>query len=269
MTMYNNSYIPPAPELPYGGICAVNPVVATIKGLGRSAMFLWICILQTVVAGLTLLNTILLSAGINLIEGLVDMSGLDVPDEVFEILDVTSASTGLAFVFPALFALGFWLIRAACKSDGSPFVTTGGLTTMKVLITISLVMLYIVAGCIPFMILAFLFLLGSETDLSPYIGEFDEGYIDDFSDFPVYEFESAFSGVFFGAMVIVLAIALVVLVVCIVYYHFLLRGMNTLKENCEGILSDRSFPMFVVVWLYIMAGCSFVTALLSLSLVSV
>ncbi len=258
--MYQNNSFPPPPPPPYGGICAVNPVVETIKRLGRSPMFLWVCILQTAAAGLTLLQSILSMLGLTMIVDTMEMYE-DFPGEF---LESTGAGLSLSFVFPALFALGLWLVRAACRSDASPFVTTGGLKTVKVLITINLVMMYILAGCMPLLLLAVIALMGSGEDFFSMIGEFDEEFIDDFS-----ASSSLFEGVFTGVLLVALVVVLAVAVVGIIYYHILRKGIATLEENCEGILSDRSFPMFVIVMFYVFAGGSFFSALTGLVLTPV
>ena len=244
----NQTFVPP--------ICAVNPVVATMKRLGRSSLFLWICILQTAAAGFALLSSLV---GLIGLPSLLDLNGLE----------YAAASSLLSCVVPALFAMGLWMIRHTCKSDVSPFVTTGGLKTVKVLVTISLVLLYIVAGLIPLAILG-MFALGSAvTDIfsDPSIyGEFNEEFLDEFSDIPSFSMENVAGGIFLGAFVTVLVIVLAVLVFSIVYYHSLRRGVTTLLENAEGILTDRSFPMFAIVTFYIVGACSAFSALSSLFL---
>ena len=62
----NQTFVPP--------ICAVNPVVAAMKRLGRSSLFLWICILQTAAAGFTLLSSLVGFIGFT---SLLDLDGLE------------------------------------------------------------------------------------------------------------------------------------------------------------------------------------------------
>ncbi len=246
--MMNQPFTPP--------ICAVNPVVGAMKRLGRTPLFLWICILQTAAAGLALLSSLGASIGI---ASLLELDGLE----------YTAGSSLLSCVLPGLFAMGLWLIRHTCRSDVSPFVTTGGLKTIKVLVTISLVVLYIVAGCIPLLLLGALALGSVATDIfsDPSVfgefGEFEEEFLDEFSDMPSYYLEDMLEGgLLFGLVVVVVVLA--VLVFGIIYYHSLRRGVTALMENAEGILTDRSFPMFSIVTFYIVGGCGAISALTSL-----
>ena len=247
----NQTFVPP--------ICAVNPVVAAMKRLGRSSLFLWICILQTAAAGFTLLSSLVGFIGFT---SLLDLDGLE----------YTAGGNFLSFVVPALFAMGLWMIRHTCKSDVSPFVTTGGLKTVKVLITISLVLLYIVAGFIPLFLLGMLALGSAASDIfsDPSIyGEFNEEFLDEFSDIPSFSLEGAAEGVLLFSLLFVVVIVLAVLVYAIIYYHSLRRGVTTLLENAEGILTDRSFPMFAIVSFYILGACGAFSALSSLFLMPI
>lgn len=242
----NQTFTPP--------ICAVNPVVGAIKRLGRSPLFLCICIFQTIAAGLTLLSS-------------VGMMGSPLMD--FEGMELVADSSLLSFVFPALFAMGLWLIRHACKSDVSPFVTTGGLKTVKVLVTIQLVFMYIVAGCIPVFLLGMLALGSAASDIfsDPSVyGEFDEEFLDEFSGTYSFSVDEFVSTGLISILVIALVIVLAVLVYFIIYYHSLRRGVTTLMENAEGILTDRSFSMFTIVTFFIAGGCGAFSALSSLAL---
>lgn len=247
----NQTFTPP--------ICAVNPVVGSMKRLGRSPLFLWICILQTAAAGLTLLSSLGTFIGF---ASLLDLNGLE----------YTAGSSVLSCVVPGLFAMGLWLIRRACCSDISPFVTTGGLKTVKVLVTISLAFLYIVAGCIPLFLLGLLLAGSAMGDLfsdPSFYGEFHEEFLDEFSQTPGFSIEEIpidemLAGGLLIGLVIVLVTVLAVMVYFILYYHFLRRGISTLMENAEGILTDRSFPLFTIVTFYIAGGCTAVSALTSL-----
>lgn len=252
----NQTFTPP--------ICAVNPVVGAIKRLGRSPLFLCICIFQTIAAGLTLIASLgLFSNNYGVFSDLLeDMEGLEI-----------SADSGLlSFVFPALFAMGLWLIRHACKSDVSPFVTTGGLKTVKVLVTIQLVFMYIVAGCIPVFLLGMLALGSAASDIfsDPSVyGEFDEEFLDEFSGTYSFSMDEFVSTGLISILAVVLLVVLAVLVYMIIYYHSLRRGVTTLMENAEGILTDRSFSMFTIVTFYIMGSFAAFSALTSLVIMPV
>ncbi len=255
----NQTFTPPVPPPVVPPVCAVNPVVGAIKRLGRSPLFLCLCIFQTIAAGLTLLSS--LGFLVN------TPSVLD-----FEGMEISTDSNLLSFVIPALFAMGLWMIRHACRNDVSPFVTTGGLKTVKVLVTIQLVFMYILTGCIPLLIFG-LFALGgvaSELFSDPaFYGEFEEEFLDEFSEVPSFDLEEALAG---GAMIgisIVLLFVLAVLVYMIVYYHSLRRGVTAVMENAEGILTDRSFSMFTIVTFYIAGGCVALSTLTTIALLPI
>ena len=261
----NQTFTPPvAPPPVMPPVCAVNPVVGAIKRLGRSPLFLCLCIFQTVAAGLTLIASLdLFSNNYGVFSDLLeDMEGLEL-----------SADSGLlSFVFPALFALGLWLIRAACKNNGSPFVTTGGLKTVKVLVTIQLVFMYIVAGCIPLFLLGVFALGGALGDVfsdPSFYGEFDEEFLDEFSGTYSFSVDECVSTGLISILAVVLLVVLAVLVYMIIYYHSLRRGVTTLIENAEGILTDRSFSMFTIVTFYIMGSFAAFSALTSLVIMPV
>ncbi len=252
----NQTFTPPVPPPVYEPVCAVNPVVGAIKRLGRSPLFLCLCIFQTIAAGLTLLSSLGFMVG--------TPSLLDVEE-----IAIAADSGLLSFVIPGLFAMGLWMIRHACRNNASPFVTTGGLKTVKVLITIQLVFMYIVAGCIPLLILGMFALEGVAGELfsdPAFYGEFEEEFLDEFSGTYNFSVEEFVSTGLLSILAIALIVVLAVLVYMIIYYHSLRRGVTTVMENAEGILTDRSFSMFSVVTFYIVGGCGAVSALSSLAL---
>lgn len=215
-------------------VSAVNPVVRAVKERGRSPLFLVLCLLQSAVTVATLA---------------LSFVGVEITSE-FSFSDGGGNSVEVS-VLPILFTVAFWIIRYACCSDESPFISTGGLKFVKVITTIQLVLYYILGVCLP---IVFFSLLVSQEILGDLFGNSGD-YID---DIPSDSFMEGIMNSMFMAIVIVLFIAVVFM---IVFTHVLRRAIATLTENCEGYLTDRSIPMFLVVACYIMAGFQFLGGL--------
>jgi hypothetical protein len=225
------------------GVCAINPVVASIKTLGRSTQFLLVCIFQSLTALCSLVATFLN------------------PFIISQNSDIQTTTFNGNFIVPTLMALAFWLIYATCRSDASPFLKTGGLTIIKVIQTILLVCLYILVALIP-LILIGLFALSAMGE--EFWNQFINEFMYEFGNQMPSEFHQYFESQFLMnsltvVTIVVMLVCLGVLIFNIVVTSLTVKGLNILKENFEGILTDRSFPLLVIVMGYISAIGSYFT----------
>ncbi len=216
-------------------LCGINPVVKTVKKLGRSGLFLAVCLFQTFGVLASLGHAVFMA-----------LEGLSVTETFWDFIGFFSSELGFSFVYQGLLALCFWLIRKGCKSNASPFTPTGGLTFLKVLVTLKLVVFYIVAVACPvvFAVAVFSLLFGVGTG---------EEYLDEFSQ-PIIQWDWLLDEEFpMGIFLILLVVVFFSAVFHIVVFHCHRRGIKTVSENFGGILSDRSVPVFSVISLIIIA----------------
>ena len=131
-----------------------------------------------------------------------------------------SFSMDFSFVGIALIAVAFWLIYAACKSDASPTVSTGGLTMLKVLTVISLVLICVAAGLAVLLFVLALILSASGSLAGGFL---DQGMGDVYQELPAPSSMTMNSlEDIFGVLIPVLLIVALIAIGAVSYTHLTL-----------------------------------------------
>ncbi len=133
------AYVPPAPRLPQ--VTSDHPVVAAIKRLGRSPLFLVVTILYTLVQMFNMLQYLdmLSASSVYGMDGFLSYSGVTVAS------NVGMPFVLLGMVFGILTMSGLWMIYGASVSKRSR-AGTAGLTMIFVVQLITMILLCLVLG---------------------------------------------------------------------------------------------------------------------------
>ena len=221
-------------------VCAVNPVVATVKTIGRSIAFLWTCILFTVSTVLQIFNSIW-----SLINSSVQYDYFN--DYEFEF------DFDLSFILPIFVCIGLWMIYNTCKSDHSPMVQSSGLSMVRAIQIVELVLVCL--GTVVVALFAFVMLtMGS----APFIADIWDEFIWEFNSYlPSSEWATMLSGI----IVLILLGALVGFVFAIVYFVKLIKTLKIIGQHFCGMLTPQSISQFVIVATYIFGAIQLLGAL--------
>lgn len=218
-----------------------NPAVNVLKREGASVRFLVLAILLSVSAVLSFFSTSTTSN--YFLEELYYRTDIG-----WNVYDAMSNVMGNVFAaIPAiLMAIGLWMFYASCKNVSHGGVSTSGLTIIKVLMIISMVIL-----CIAGFIIV----------IAGFVMSFNSSYF--FDDYSSYysPFYGIGAGIIIGAIFIVAAL----LALMIVYITRIIKIINRVKRVAQTGMPNNEISMFAVVMFYIMAGFNVISAFGSLT----
>lgn len=242
-----------------------NPVIALIKKVASSSVFLAGAILYTVYTFFGFLASTSVGSLVNTFAQMMEMT--DAPlEEIQEMTNMLSTLTGpitvasLVGMLPAvLITVAVWLIYSAGKDSISESMKTTGLTIIKVIAIIQLVLLCIGCGLgiIAFLLLAVL--------LPNIPGLFEES-------FSTMSYDYSYSadlpaemgiGILVAVCVIYIIILAITLTVGILFNVSAIKTLNGVKTSAETGKPFRKISMFLIVMMFISAGSNILSFTLS------
>lgn len=236
------AYAPPADSAPenVSPLVPSNPLLDAIRRLASSPLFLVAAILTSLAALLSMFASI--SSPVDISNALrefgrvlaekgydIDLSGLE--QSIASSSGISSALTGM---IPSLLTvLGVWLVYGAAKNR-TKRMSTAGLTILKVLQVISLVVICIVTALI---------VLGSLAGVV-----FGAAYLSE----EVYDIDEA--TIIAMVVAIIVASVLLVMVLSILCEAKLIKTINGMRKTLATGEVQGKTSMYVVVMLYIFAA---------------
>lgn len=206
---------------------AVSPVIAAVKGIASSPLFLTAVIIYTLSLLLSFANSLAPMRNVYQIMQLLNLDYyMDYYIDYGVIAGITTTFSIIGMIPSILMALGLWLTFAASKNNTFPGFKTAGLTIIKVLTIISLVWVSVAAGLLTIVLIVA-------------------------ATVAIVEGEAAAMAIVLGVILVAVGVTL-----SIVYYAKIVQTINAVKNSVMTGMPNERASRFVAVCCFIMAAGS-------------
>lgn len=227
---------PEGVQCPCGApLLSSNPTVNVIKTLGSSGRFLAVAVLYTVAMVASILASLNMDSVFSAMYYYGANSDLDLYPLIETLENSSVVATVLGSVPTILVALGLWLFYATCRNRENGNISTVGLTIIKVITWIALVVLAI---CCLVLLLGIIFLFANLAMLSASL--YSGGYID-----------QATASVIVGVIIALFVVVLVVLGLCLGVYACVIKTINRVKASAINGTPDNRVSRYLTVLLMV------------------
>lgn len=230
-----------------------NTVLNTVRECAKSKLFLVAIILYSITLVLSLITSV---SSVSLANGLLDsymdmMVGDALSDEImassYSVGSVIGIVIGMAPT--VLFAVGMWITYASAVSQNDR-MSTAGLTIIKVVSIIYLVLMCIAAGLMV-IVFALLLIFFNAIDFGALI------HSDVWRDYGMSSGDVAVAQSMFSVVLIVaLVVVAIVFALIIIYYAKIIKTINVIKSTITTGAVTGKISVFVAVMTIILGGCT-------------